>query len=118
MNKVFVYGTLKSGFSNNILITTNPQNKHLGDDVLEGFQMYNLGVFPIVFHSEENTDIIRGEVWEVEDSTLNRLDILEGHPTFYKRELVDTAYGKAWIYIFQEFHFSHGLEKISEWNSP
>jgi gamma-glutamylcyclotransferase (GGCT)/AIG2-like uncharacterized protein YtfP len=47
---------------------------------------------------------IQGELWEVDENTLNRLDMLEGHPNWYKREFVDVSVNRfkysAWMYIF------------------
>lgn len=85
-NKVFVYGTLKSGFYNSILLTSS---KFVGKGYLIGnFRMLDLGAFPGVVkapNSPESTVV--GEVYEVSDSTLARLDALEGNGHFYKREV-------------------------------
>lgn len=92
---VFVYGTLMSGEYNNTLMsgstmlgtyTTPPE-----------YTMVDLGSFPGVVKG--GTTAITGEVWEVEDLTI--LDSLEGHPDFYCREIIDTDFGQAWMYIWQ-----------------
>jgi gamma-glutamylcyclotransferase (GGCT)/AIG2-like uncharacterized protein YtfP len=49
--------------------------------------MYSLGSFPCITH--EPTAPVIVEVYEVNDYTLQRLDNLEGHPKFYRRDLVD-----------------------------
>ena len=99
MIKVFVYGTLLSEEPNNILLSSS---KFLGEDSVEGFQMFNLGMFPACVPVSENFTgyaTIVGEVWEVDDETLKRLDYLEGYPNFYDRKEVETSFGKALIYF-------------------
>jgi gamma-glutamylcyclotransferase (GGCT)/AIG2-like uncharacterized protein YtfP len=50
-----------------------------------------------------------GEVYEVDESMLHHLDILEGHPTFYIREIeqidlcADNVVAGCWIYLLKKF---------------
>lgn len=50
-----------------------------------------------------------GEVYEVDESMLRQLDILEEHPTFYTRELeqivlcTDDVELESWIYLLKKF---------------
>jgi len=50
-----------------------------------------------------------GEVYEVNESMLKHLDILEEHPTFYTRELekivlcTDDVELESWIYLLKKF---------------
>lgn len=50
-----------------------------------------------------------GEVYEVDESMLKHLDILEEHPTFYTRELeqivmcTDDVGLESWIYLLKKF---------------
>ena len=58
---------------------------------------------------------IRGEVYEVDASTLARLDELEGHPHEYRREVIqvvldDDSLLKAWIYFYPE---PYGFPEVS-----
>ena len=103
MPKVAVYGTLREGRGNNRLLATSTK---LGTDTLKGWEMYPAGYgggFPVIFPSDAPQDEIVVEVWECTEEVLKGpLDGLEGHPTWYKRELVDTAYGEAWIYVMQD----------------
>lgn len=96
---VAVYGTLKRGRGNNRLLSTS---SFIGEDELHGFTMYSAGGFPVIYRSEELSKSILVEVWEVDEETLTGdLDRLEGHPSWYCRELVPTKYGEAWIYIMR-----------------
>ena len=106
---VFVYGTLKRGFSNNRLISGS---KFVGEARTEGkFALYESGI-PFVIEDEQVSQI-SGEVYEVDEKTLAQLDRLEGHPNWYCRKMVNISVNnkdpdelekiiKAWIYFFPE----------------
>lgn len=94
---VAVYGTLKMGRSNHALMR---DSLWVGDTRLEGFIMYSAGGFPVVYRDPDHSIWI--EVYEVDPKVVSlNLDPLEGHPHWYKREKVDTPFGKAWLYIMQ-----------------
>ena len=106
MFNVFVYGTLKHGHSNSVVME-NSQAEFLGEDETEPkFTMYSNGAFPAVIEKGETP--IKGEVYRVKD--MSRLDSLEGYPDFYNRKLIDTKYGPAWIYMMPEIHSSYWKE--------
>jgi len=90
---VAVYGTLRQGFPNNDLLE---YSEYLGDDILDGFLMFDLGFFPGVIRYGDDSILV--EVYNVDDYTLSNLDLLEGKDRVYKRELVDTSYGPSYIY--------------------
>lgn len=100
MKKVFVYGTLKSG------------GKVRGLDQFPGasivgkatttypdYDMVDLGSFPAVLLKGEK--YIQGEVWEVNDQTMLELDMIEGYPDFYNKQMVDTSQGRALMYFMR-----------------
>lgn len=76
---VFVYGTLKSGMVRHGVLR---ESEKIGEDAIKG-TMINLGSFPGVVL--QGNDIIHGEVYYVNERTLETLDHIEGHPCFYKR---------------------------------
>lgn len=93
--KVFVYGTLKEGKGNHRTMLS-ARGKLLGLFIISK-QMYSMGGYPAVALDREGCT--HGEVYEVPDATgLDILDGLEGYPTFYTRDLIDTPFGKAWVY--------------------
>ncbi|MBB5349447.1 gamma-glutamylcyclotransferase [Desulfoprunum benzoelyticum] len=102
---VFVYGTLKKGFSNHRLLTGA---EFVGAaQTLEKFAMYYSTGTPIVL-KEEAVSPIFGELYRVDEKILAALDSLEGHPDWYRREQVDISVddggqGKrletAWLYF-------------------
>ena len=91
---VFVYGTLKKGKSNHDLLKNS---KFLNKAILNCATMHSLGHYPAI---KNGLGHVHGEVYEVDAVTMDRLDRLEGHPVFYKREIVDLSGGqKAWTYF-------------------
>ena len=82
---VFVYGTLKHGFSNHFYYMTD--SDYVDDAfTLEKHAMIGEGSpFPYVLGVNEAGHHIKGEVYEVPASSLSRLDRLEGYPTHYDR---------------------------------
>jgi len=96
---VSVYGTLRKGYGNNRLLTSSPliTTGKTADKMV----MHAAGI-PYVSRTQEVSKITV-EVYEVDDVTLSRLDGLEGHPRFYKRELTkidgdDGVTREAWLY--------------------
>jgi len=96
---VAVYGSLRDGLSNHRLLETA---KPLGKDTVTGFDMFSLGAFPYVRPTKEANNIVV-EVYEVDENTFARLDMLEGYPSFYDRMKIATKYGDAWIYFIDEY---------------
>jgi gamma-glutamylaminecyclotransferase len=100
---VFVYGTLKKGFSN---------NSFLEDSVCYGkaytskrfLLIKDIGLpFVVKDFKHSYSTNIKGEVYLIDDFTLNDLDYLESHPYFYRREQI-TVYVKGiplkcWCYF-------------------
>ena len=104
--RVFVYGTLKRGHGNNRLL-------HGAEFISEAISREEYGFYkagiPYVYKSpKDGDDPVRviGELWDVDQPTLAALDRLEGHPTWYRREIIQVMnqYGKAepaYIYFMQ-----------------
>ena len=74
MNKVFVYGILKG----------RPAAKAA---TVKAFRLIDMGAFPAAIPSEE-TDVVKGELIEVDDNMIEEFDRIEGTPTFYTRDKV------------------------------
>lgn len=97
-SRVFVYGTLKKGFSNHEHFLK--EAKELGTASIEGL-MFHLGAFPAVNLSERFTRI-HGEVYQVNWDQLVALDGLEGvaHGFYDRIEAQVDPHGIVWMYIF------------------
>ena len=75
MAKLFVYGTLKRGYSRSAALQGE---EFLGTTKTEArYRMYNLGNFPGLVESPDGLSI-EGELWEVSAECLKRLDEIEG----------------------------------------
>lgn len=116
--KVFVYGTLRKNYGNNVLLHSAT---FIGNATCNG-TMYSFGHFPYVCLSEQDK-LVYGEVYEVDEDTLARLDRLEGHnednkeSSFYDRTLVHTSIGDAFIYHIEYRDNTKGLKVESgDWN--
>jgi len=78
---VFTYGTLLRGEINHELLT---RARFVSEARTEPcFELFDLGPFPAM--SPGGQTAVLGEIYEVDDATLARLDRLEGHPTLYQR---------------------------------
>ena len=93
--RIIVYGSLRRKQGNSHWMT-NAQ--WLGDYQVEGYELYNLGHYPGVIPGEGT---IECEVYRIDATTLGELDALRTKGGEYKRQLVSTPYGSAWMYIYQ-----------------
>ena len=96
MIKLAVYGTLRRGWWNSHRIENST---FLGEFRIPGFIMYHLGGFPGVVRGDGEITV---EVYNIKPEQFASCDRLEGYPSFYNRELIDTPVGKAWIYIIND----------------
>lgn len=93
--RIFVYGTLKRGFGNHRLLATAT---FVGEATT--LPHYTMEAYRCPRVSKGGTTSIHGEVYEVDQRTLQNLDRLEGHPTLYCRTTITLADGtKADIYL-------------------
>jgi gamma-glutamylaminecyclotransferase len=84
MATVFVYGTLKYGFGNHHILHSS---RSLGHAItIEHFHMRCVG-FPHIV-ADANGGPVLGELYDVDDNTLQRLDRLEGNGSMYVRRKV------------------------------
>ena len=102
MNRIFVYGTLKSDHFRHSSYLDGAQS--IGPATIEGFTLYSVnGRFPAAIRTEGKQ--VKGEVYDVDDATVRRLDYLESNGDMYNREQVQTEHGLAWVYVMtKEFH--------------
>ena len=90
-----VYGTLKPGERNHRLIAD--ARHHGAARTAPGFRLLH-GDIPAVDRGGDAR--IEGELLAVTGEQLARMDQLEGHPDWYRREVVTLADGgHAWIYL-------------------
>jgi gamma-glutamylcyclotransferase (GGCT)/AIG2-like uncharacterized protein YtfP len=100
MNKhlVFVYGTLR-GSGARAMSLRFPDSRFIADAKVNG-SLYDLGAYPGLLLNESNSLVV-GEVYEVDDEILNRLDDVEASSD-YERKQVEVSLGThsrtCWIY--------------------
>lgn len=98
---VFVYGTLRQGQWNHHFLDSS---KFIGmAKTKQEYALYGSGV---PFLSRRRAVVqVTGEVYAVDDPTLQRLDELEGHPHAYRRDQAEVVLETgtelmAWIYFY------------------
>jgi len=108
MTKVFVYGSLKRDFGNHRFLISS---MFLGEATSKNaeYTMLSMKWFPGV--CKVGNSFIAGEVYEVSETTLRRLDHLEGNGTFYTRELISLSNGMdAWIWLLPKSYINEETE--------
>src|SRR3954467_14578840 len=86
-HRVFVYGTLKSGFSNHYLL--KGCECFGGAASVPTYKMIENG-FPVILPDPQGKPLA-GEIYTVDDETLARLDQLEREGSSYDRKLIDVT---------------------------
>ena len=106
--KVFVYGTLMNGESNHHFLENS---SCLGASTVEGYQMYNVGWYPAIVAGD---GMVIGELYEVPQEDMSRIDMLEGEGSLYIRKCEMTS-SESLAYIYEFLEDTEGLERISSW---
>ncbi len=96
---VFVYGSLRQGSAGSMSIRF-PDTQFVTNAQVRG-SLYDLGAYPgLLLH--ESDSLVNGELYEVDDETLARLDQFE-LTSDYLRKRVEVNTGSyrrtAWIYV-------------------
>ena len=105
MVNVAVYGSLRKGMGNHSILSGS---KCLGTTTtVEPYAMYSLGGFPMVSLEGVRMSPIVVEVYECDERTLSRLNMLEGYrgkgaDNFYDCSEIQTGEGPALIYHIED----------------
>lgn len=118
MNKhlVFVYGTLRRGGAGAMSVRF-PGAKFIADAKVGG-SLHDLGAYPGLMLDGSSSTVV-GEVYEVDEETLNELDDFEAS-THYRRRRVEISLGAharaCWVYEPDpEFHSPRTLIASGDW---
>jgi gamma-glutamylcyclotransferase (GGCT)/AIG2-like uncharacterized protein YtfP len=113
---VFVYGTLRRGGAGAMSIRF-PDAKFIADTKVSG-SLYDLGAYPGLLLNE-STSLVVGEVYEVDDEILHRLDEFEASSNYWRKEVeisLGTHRSMCWTYEpHPEFHSLHTLITSGDW---
>jgi gamma-glutamylcyclotransferase (GGCT)/AIG2-like uncharacterized protein YtfP len=120
IKKIAVYGTLRRG-SCRAHIMNQLTPRRIVIEIIEGFKMYSLGQYPCIIPGTSEDKIVV-EVWDYADVDsgtldvlLNRLDGIEGVAHgLYKRAVVETSIGPAYIYVMASKNVIESIEGGSE----
>lgn len=101
-HKLFVYGTLKQGYYNHRCLKGA---KYLCDATLERSRIYNVGAYPALVRTHDDSDFVIGELYEIPDDLWPALDRLEGVPHLYTRQdarvqLDERLYEDCQVYVW------------------
>ncbi len=113
--RFFAYGTFREGGSDHALLGSAPILDE--DSKLFGGRLYDLGPYPAAkplpkaeagqpAEESKDNEPIHGELYEISDDILKKLDAHEDHPYLYQRKQEDivTSGGKtvkAWVYWYK-----------------
>lgn len=96
---IFVYGTLKTGYGNHRLLL---DSNYMGEGKIIGYDLYDLGSFPGIIGG---TGEVLGEIYEIDQYTLKKVDMLEAEGFLYSRVPVEVFQNekiiKADAYVFK-----------------
>jgi gamma-glutamylcyclotransferase (GGCT)/AIG2-like uncharacterized protein YtfP len=113
---VFVYGTLRRGSARAMSITF-PNSRFVADAKVSG-SLYDLGAYPGLLLDESNLLVI-GEVYEVDNETLSKLDDFESSSHYWRKQVkisLGATTKKCWIYAPNPEAFSrHTLITSGDW---
>jgi len=88
MVRLFVYGTLKRGFSAHELLTNQGAVLLREARTASQYKLLSVGWFPGMVSDSEGQGVL-GELYEVNEDVLSRLDRYENTPHLFARESVE-----------------------------
>jgi gamma-glutamylcyclotransferase (GGCT)/AIG2-like uncharacterized protein YtfP len=113
---VFVYGTLRRGGAGAMSLRF-PNSKFIADAKVSG-SLYDLGAYPGLLLNESNSLVI-GEVYEVDDEMLNKLDDFEASSNYLRKQVeisLGTERRMCWVYEPNpEFYSLRTLITSGDW---
>lgn len=118
MYNVFVYGTLMKRHCNHDFLKNQ---RFVGKGLLKGYKMYQVFTFPGIVKSDQEEDVIIGEVYEIDEKTLKNLDRLEREGYLYKRikeNIILEDDNKLEAFVYEWLGSIRGAEQINIEDMP
>ena len=88
--RLFVYGTLMRGEPNHHLLGARARAVS-GAVTAPRYRLVDLGEYPVLLGG--GAEAVRGELYDLDEATLRRLDRFEGHPSLFCRQPVELDSG-------------------------
>jgi gamma-glutamylcyclotransferase (GGCT)/AIG2-like uncharacterized protein YtfP len=99
MTRIFVYGTLKRCRENHHWLAGQRFIKEARTQPV--YRLFDLGGYPGMIRTDEDGVAVEGEIWEVDDEGLARLDVLEDvEGGEYERVLVELEEDRVEGYLY------------------
>ena len=114
--KFFCYGTLKKGFRAHSFLEEH-NAVYLEDATTHArYQLYKLGWFPGMVIDEYAAGGVQGELYEVTEDCMERLDLYEGAPDLFRREEIELEDGSKVIsYLYMRDFTSSDRVEDGKW---
>ena len=116
---VVVYGSLRKKDYNYSRIGMHNNTEFLGEGEIEGYKLYSLGMYPCIYPSKDKSDKVIVEVYNVNETTFNRIDWMEkGAGYTSKEENVKLDNGeeiKGTVYIYRTKPTEDRVIKGGDW---
>ena len=91
---LFIYGTLKRNeYNNQVLKGAKGKFISEGETVLTHSLTFE--AYPELH--KDGDEFVKGEVWEIPEEHIDFIDTFEGHPTFYKRDIIAIRTAKEFL---------------------
>jgi gamma-glutamylaminecyclotransferase len=124
VNYIFVYGTLKKGFGNHPILQEIKAEFITEVETAERYPLVVNGL-PYLLNMPGNGKRVKGELYNRTnpEHAMTRLDSLEGHPHFYRRQVIDVKDQagntvQAWAYfLYAPERVKRVLNEGQPWHS-
>ena len=119
---VFVYGTLKRGYSNHSLLSSS---EYLGaySTATSNFSLYCNGKYPLLVRSLSADTNVHGELYRVDEDTLKKLDWLECVDEGMYSRLPIYVENEAGGLVAEAYFYNYPITSLTQvksgkWNGP
>jgi gamma-glutamylaminecyclotransferase len=106
---IFVYGTLKRGQRSHHIL----QNQEfLGEALTQPlYRLYDTGSHPALVDDRQNGIAVHGEVWQVSEEALQKLDEYEEAPDYFSRRPILL---EGWASKVEAYFFNGDVTKLKD----
>ena len=102
--KPYLYGAYGSNMNIAQMSQRCPRAKTITSYELKDYELVFRGVADVI--KKEGSTVMLG-LWRITEDCEHRLDIYEGWPSLYRKEIIDTDIGPIMIYVMNEQEYIH-----------